>query len=175
MRALVLRGGRRARRREERERADLAAVESREQRHRRLLAALEDLDELARQDAGRRSCRTAGSPPAAAASVSSCASIARSAAMFARVRARRPGALPIRSDGRLAEAASPSARASRSCRRFARSLSRTARAPAATPSGTSRSAPPADSPAIVTFDGSPPNAAMLRCTQRSASIWSSRP
>ena len=27
---------------------------------------------------------------------------------------------------------------------------------------------PADSPAIVTFFGSPPNAAMLACTQRSA-------
>jgi len=35
--------------------------------------------------------------------------------------------------------------------------------------------PPADSPAIVTFAGSPPKAAMFRCTQRSASIWSSRP
>jgi hypothetical protein len=29
-------------------------------------------------------------------------------------------------------------------------------------------APPADSPATVTFDGSPPNAAALRRTQRSA-------
>jgi hypothetical protein len=35
--------------------------------------------------------------------------------------------------------------------------------------------PPADSPAMVTFDGSPPNAAILAFTQRSAAIWSSRP
>ena len=28
---------------------------------------------------------------------------------------------------------------------------------------------------MVTRSGSPPNAAMLRCTQRRASIWSSRP
>ena len=35
--------------------------------------------------------------------------------------------------------------------------------------------PPADSPAIVTRPGSPPNAAMLRCTQRSAASWSSSP
>ena len=35
--------------------------------------------------------------------------------------------------------------------------------------------PPADSPAIVTFAGSPPNAAMLRFTQRKAAIWSSSP
>ena len=34
---------------------------------------------------------------------------------------------------------------------------------------------PADSPAIVTFAGSPPNAAMLRFTQRKAAIWSSSP
>jgi hypothetical protein len=30
--------------------------------------------------------------------------------------------------------------------------------------------PPADSPKIVTFDGSPPNAATLRFTHRSAAI-----
>ena len=36
-------------------------------------------------------------------------------------------------------------------------------------------APPADSPSIVTWPGSPPNAAMLRCTHRSAASWSSRP
>jgi hypothetical protein len=35
--------------------------------------------------------------------------------------------------------------------------------------------PPADSPAIVTRPGSPPNAAMLRRTHRSAASWSSRP
>lgn len=34
---------------------------------------------------------------------------------------------------------------------------------------------PADSPKIVTWSGSPPNAAMLSCTQASAAIWSSRP
>ena len=34
---------------------------------------------------------------------------------------------------------------------------------------------PADSPAIVTRFGSPPNAAMFRLTQWSASLWSSRP
>jgi hypothetical protein len=32
---------------------------------------------------------------------------------------------------------------------------------------------PVDSPAMVTFCGSPPKAAMLRRTQRSASCWSS--
>ena len=35
--------------------------------------------------------------------------------------------------------------------------------------------PPADSPSMVTLAGLPPNAAMLRCTQRSAASWSSRP
>src|SRR6185437_2783100 len=35
--------------------------------------------------------------------------------------------------------------------------------------------PPADSPSIVTLAGSPPKAPMLRCTQRSAASWSSRP
>ena len=34
---------------------------------------------------------------------------------------------------------------------------------------------PADSPKIVTFAGSPPNAAMLSLTHRSAATWSSRP
>ena len=34
---------------------------------------------------------------------------------------------------------------------------------------------PADSPAIVTLSGSPPNAAMFRLTQPSAACWSSRP
>ncbi len=32
---------------------------------------------------------------------------------------------------------------------------------------------PADSPAMVTFDGSPPNAAMFCLTQRNAALWSS--
>ena len=36
-------------------------------------------------------------------------------------------------------------------------------------------AAPADSPKIVTLAGSPPNAAMLSCTQRSASTQSRRP
>ena len=35
--------------------------------------------------------------------------------------------------------------------------------------------PPADSPAMVTLCGSPPNRAMLRWTQRSAACWSIRP
>jgi hypothetical protein len=35
--------------------------------------------------------------------------------------------------------------------------------------------PPDDSPAIVTFDASPPKAPMLRWIQRSASTWSSTP
>ena len=35
--------------------------------------------------------------------------------------------------------------------------------------------PPADSPAMVTLDGSPPNAAMLSCTHCSAATWSSMP
>ena len=35
--------------------------------------------------------------------------------------------------------------------------------------------PPADWPAIVTLRGSPPNCAMLRCTQRSAACWSISP
>ena len=35
--------------------------------------------------------------------------------------------------------------------------------------------PPADSPAMVTRPGSPPNAPMLRCTHRSAASWSSSP
>ena len=35
--------------------------------------------------------------------------------------------------------------------------------------------PPADSPNRVTRDGSPPNARMLSCTQRSAATWSSSP
>lgn len=35
--------------------------------------------------------------------------------------------------------------------------------------------PPADSPKIVTFSGSPPNAAMLSRTHRSAAIWSKSP
>ena len=35
--------------------------------------------------------------------------------------------------------------------------------------------PPADWPAIVTLCGSPPNCAMLRCTQRSAACWSIKP
>ena len=35
--------------------------------------------------------------------------------------------------------------------------------------------PPADSPAMVTLSGSPPNRAMLRWTQRSAACWSIRP
>jgi hypothetical protein len=34
---------------------------------------------------------------------------------------------------------------------------------------------PADSPAMVTRFGSPPNAAMFCCTHRSAATWSSRP
>ena len=34
---------------------------------------------------------------------------------------------------------------------------------------------PADSPAIVTCRGSPPNAAMFRCTHCSAATWSSIP
>jgi hypothetical protein len=34
---------------------------------------------------------------------------------------------------------------------------------------------PADSPAIVTRFGSPPNAAMFCCTHRSAATWSSSP
>ncbi len=34
---------------------------------------------------------------------------------------------------------------------------------------------PADSPKIVTFFGSPPNAAMLSRTHSSASTWSSSP
>ena len=34
---------------------------------------------------------------------------------------------------------------------------------------------PADSPAIVTLFGSPPNAAMFACTQRRAAFWSRRP
>ena len=34
---------------------------------------------------------------------------------------------------------------------------------------------PADSPKIVTLSGSPPNAAMLSCTQRSAASWSRSP
>ena len=34
---------------------------------------------------------------------------------------------------------------------------------------------PADSPAMVTLSGSPPNLAMLRWTQRSAAIWSISP
>ena len=34
---------------------------------------------------------------------------------------------------------------------------------------------PADSPKMVTRDGSPPNAAMLRCTQPRAATWSRRP
>ena len=36
-------------------------------------------------------------------------------------------------------------------------------------------APPADSPKIVTLRRSPPNAPMLRCTQRSAACWSISP
>ncbi len=36
-------------------------------------------------------------------------------------------------------------------------------------------APPADSPKIVMRAGSPPNRAMLRCVQRSASAASARP
>jgi hypothetical protein len=36
-------------------------------------------------------------------------------------------------------------------------------------------APPADWPASVTRAGSPPNAAMLRCTQPSAACWSRKP
>ena len=35
--------------------------------------------------------------------------------------------------------------------------------------------PPADSPAIVTLAGSPPNAAMFCCTHSRAAIWSSMP
>ena len=35
--------------------------------------------------------------------------------------------------------------------------------------------PPADCPKAVTLAGSPPNAPMLRCTQRKASSWSSSP
>ena len=35
--------------------------------------------------------------------------------------------------------------------------------------------PPADSPKMVTFRGSPPKRAILRCTQRSAACWSIRP
>ena len=34
---------------------------------------------------------------------------------------------------------------------------------------------PADSPAIVTRRGSPPKAAMFRCTHRNAAFWSSKP
>jgi hypothetical protein len=34
---------------------------------------------------------------------------------------------------------------------------------------------PADSPKTVTRSGSPPNAAMLSCTHRSAATWSSSP
>ena len=34
---------------------------------------------------------------------------------------------------------------------------------------------PADSPAIVTFLGSPPKAAMFCCTQRNAAAWSNNP
>ena len=36
-------------------------------------------------------------------------------------------------------------------------------------------AAPADCPPIVTFAGSPPNAAMLAWTHVNAAIWSSRP
>ena len=35
--------------------------------------------------------------------------------------------------------------------------------------------PPADSPAIVTFEGSPPKAAMFSFTHRNAAIWSISP
>jgi len=35
--------------------------------------------------------------------------------------------------------------------------------------------PPADSPKMVTLCGSPPNALMFSCTQRSAACWSCRP
>src|SRR5580693_9259953 len=35
--------------------------------------------------------------------------------------------------------------------------------------------PPADSPKMVTWFGLPPKPAMLRCTQRRAACWSSRP
>ena len=35
--------------------------------------------------------------------------------------------------------------------------------------------PPADSPKMVTFDGSPPNAAALRFTHCSAASWSRKP
>jgi hypothetical protein len=37
------------------------------------------------------------------------------------------------------------------------------------------SSDPEDTPKIVTFAGSPPNAAMFLCTHRSAAIWSSMP
>jgi hypothetical protein len=35
--------------------------------------------------------------------------------------------------------------------------------------------PPADSPNTVTFDGSPPKAAMFCCTHSSAATWSRNP
>ncbi|ANZ40766.1 hypothetical protein BBK82_37030 [Lentzea guizhouensis] len=35
--------------------------------------------------------------------------------------------------------------------------------------------PPADSPNTVTLRASPPNAAALRCTHRSAACWSASP
>ena len=38
-----------------------------------------------------------------------------------------------------------------------------------------QSTPPADSPKIVTFPGSPPNPATLACTHFNAAIWSSKP
>ena len=43
---------------------------------------------------------------------------------------------------------------------------------AGVPSNVATLNPPADSPKIVTFDGSPPKAAMCSCTQRSAATWS---
>ena len=92
----------------------------------------------------------------------------------ARRGARRPSRRPLRLRG--PRRGGSRWRATPRCPlRSARSRGGRGRVPAGRRSGATTDVAPADSPKIVTLPGSPPNAAMLSRTQRSAATWSRRP
>ena len=158
---------------EQREQAPLVAVAAHERRHARDVAAVERLERGARQEVAvdARLPRHEPLPDPESASRRSAAR----AGSRARARiAQRLGVVGRRARARRGTAPRPARPAPRwrrgAARRSAGSRGGTGRARAGVASSVPTLMPPADSPKIVTFPGSPPNAAMLSRTHSSAAI-----
>ena len=150
---------------------DLVRVPAREQRHAGLLAGRVDGVRVSRQDVAVDVGENQGCTLSADCRISSAVFSRRAASESAPTDAAHfePVASLAAEGRRLAALLGPGRRRSRRSPggRGPRASGEAIRALTANE--------PADSPKIVTLPGSPPKAAMLSCTHRSAATWSSRP